>query len=127
VAVAEHMLAGEILFREGKTDAGLAELREAVKREDALHYDEPPGWIIPVRHSLGASLMQVGKYAEAEQVYRADLKKLPNNGWSLFGLAGSLEAQGKTAEARPLRDQFKLVWAQADTTIKSSCFCQPGK
>jgi len=58
-AVAEHMLAGEILFREGKTDAGLAELREAVRREDALRYDEPPGWIIPVRHSLGASLMQV--------------------------------------------------------------------
>jgi tetratricopeptide (TPR) repeat protein len=126
-AVAEHMLAGEILIGEGKTDAGLAELREAVRREDALRYDEPPGWIIPVRHSLGATLMRAGHYAEAEQVYRADLKKLPNNGWSLFGLAESLEAQGRKADAKPVREQFKKIWAQADTVIKSSCFCQPGK
>jgi tetratricopeptide (TPR) repeat protein len=125
-AVAEHMLAGEILIGEGKTDAGLAELREAVRREDALRYDEPPGWIIPVRHSLGATLMRAGHYAEAEQVYRADLKKLPNNGWSLFGLAESLEAQGRKADAKPVRGQFKKIWAQADTVIKSSCFCQPG-
>jgi hypothetical protein len=25
----------------------LAELREAIKLEDALNYDEPPGWLIP--------------------------------------------------------------------------------
>ena len=126
LAVAEHMLAGEILYREEKIDAGLAELREAVRCEDALHYDEPPGWIIPVRHSLGASLMQAGRYAEAEQVYRADLKKLPANGWSLFGLAESLEVQGKKTEAGTVRAEFKKTWAYADTVIKSSCFCQPG-
>ena len=126
LAVAEHMLAGEILYREGKIDAGLAELREAVKREDALHYDEPPGWIIPVRHSLGASLLQAGRYAEAEQVYRADLEKLPDNGWSLFGLAESLEVQGRKSEAAAVRTQFQQRWARADVTIKSSCFCQPG-
>lgn len=124
--LAEHMLAGEILIREAKTDAGLAELREAVRREDALHYDEPPDWIVPVRHSLGASLMQAGRYAEAEQVYRADLKKVPANGWSLFGLAESLEMQGKKTEAKTVREQFEKIWAQADLAIKSSCLCQPG-
>lgn len=127
LAVAEHMLAGEILFREEKIDAGLAELRAAVRLEDALRYDEPPGWIIPVRHSLGASLLQAGRYAEAEQVYRDDLKKHPANGWALFGLADSLEVQGKKTEALVVRAQFNKVWAQADTVIKSSCFCQPGK
>jgi tetratricopeptide (TPR) repeat protein len=91
LAIATPMLEGEILVREGKLDQGLAELRTAVNAEDALHYDEPPGWLLPVRHSLGANLMQAGRFAEAEQVYRDDLARLPENGWSLFGLARSLE------------------------------------
>lgn len=57
VTIATHMVAGEILYRDGQVDAGLAELREAVKFDDALHYDEPSPWILPVRHSLGATLM----------------------------------------------------------------------
>lgn len=64
--------------------------------------------------------------AEAEQVYREDLKRLPENGWSLYGLASSLEAQKKTSgEAAAFQAQFKKLWAQADTEITSSCFCQP--
>ena len=82
LALAARMIEGEILIREDKLDAGIAELREAIKLEDALKYDEPPGWLIPVRHSLGATLMQNGRFAEAEQVYRDDLKRLPDNGWS---------------------------------------------
>ena len=98
LALAAHMVEGEILVRENKLDAGIAELREAIKLEDALKYDEPPGWLIPVRHSLGATLMQHGRYAEAEEVYREDLKRLPDNGWSLFGLTSSLRAQKKDAD-----------------------------
>ena len=124
--LASAMIEGEILVREGKTDAGLAKLREAVKMEDALHYDEPPAWMIPARHSLGAALMNAGKYAEAEQVYRDDLKKLPNNGWSLYGLADSLRKQGKANEAAPVEAQFKDVWAKADIQITTSCLCQAG-
>ncbi|MEO8440351.1 MAG: hypothetical protein ABI540_09030 [Spartobacteria bacterium] len=128
IALAQHMTEGEILVRENKLDAGLAELREAIKREDALNYDEPPGWLIPIRHSLGAILMQSGRYAEAEQVYREDLKKLPANGWSLYGLAESLRAQEKNPqEAKATKARFKKLWAKADTTITSSCLCQPGK
>ena len=84
---------------EGKTEAGLSKLREAVTLEDALHYDEPPAWMIPARHSLGANLLKAGMAAEAEQVYRDDLKKLPDNGWSLYGLADSLGKQGRADEA----------------------------
>ena len=93
------MVEGEILVRENKLDAGIAELREAIRLEDALNYDEPPGWLIPVRHSLGATLMQNGRYAEAEQVYREDLARLPDNGWSLYGLARSLRAKEEPEEA----------------------------
>ncbi|HEY7115682.1 MAG TPA: hypothetical protein VH475_03795 [Tepidisphaeraceae bacterium] len=124
--LASTMVEGEILVREGKTDEGLDKLREAVKLEDALHYDEPPAWMIPGRHVLGAALMKAGKAAEAEQVYRDDLKKLPNNGWSLFGLADSLRKQGKDDEAKEVDARFKEVWSKADIQITSSCLCQTG-
>ena len=126
MALVQRMVEGEILVRENKLDAGVAELREAIKLEDALHYDEPPGWLIPIRHSLGATLMRAGRYADAEKIYREDLKRLPDNGWSLLGLADSLRAQKKkSAEADQTRAKFQKIWAKADVKIDSSCLCQP--
>jgi tetratricopeptide (TPR) repeat protein len=126
LGVAESFLTGEVLYREGKADEAFAQLREAVRREDALRYSEPPDWIVPVRHALGAALMRSGRYAEAERVYRDDLVRHPENGWSLFGLARSLELQGKTDEAANSRARFDKAWADADVKLSSSCFCQPG-
>ena len=126
LAIVTPMLEGEILVREGRIDAGLAQLRAAVAAHDQLRYDEPPGWLIPVRHSLGAVLLASGRHAEAERVYRDDLARLPEDGWALFGLAESLTLQHKTAEATAVRARFKKMWAKADTVITSSCLCQPG-
>jgi tetratricopeptide (TPR) repeat protein len=126
LGVAEQLLTGEILYREAKPEDAFAALREAVRREDALRYSEPPDWIIPVRHALGAALMQSGRYAEAEQVYRADLNRHPENGWSLFGLTRSLELQGKPDEAARVRARFEKTWTDADVKLTASCFCQPG-
>ncbi len=126
IKIVTPMLNGEILVREGDVEGGLAELRKAVAAEDALNYDEPPGWILPVRHSLGANLMQAGRYAEAEQVYRDDLGHLPENGWSLYGLARCLQLQGKRNEATAVEARFQKIWANADMQITSSCLCQPG-
>jgi tetratricopeptide (TPR) repeat protein len=120
------MIEGEILVAEGKIDSGIEQLRAAIKNEDALKYDEPPGWLIPVRHSLGAVLMKHQRYAEAEQVYREDLARLPETGWSLLGLAKSLRKQNKNAEeAAQTQAKFEKVWAKADLSITSSCLCQP--
>jgi tetratricopeptide (TPR) repeat protein len=127
LAIATPMLDGEILIREGKLDEGLNQLRTAVSAEDTLRYDEPPGWILPVRHSLGANLMQAGRFAEAEQVYRDDLARLPENGWSLFGLARSLELQQKGDEAAVVEARYHKIWSNADVQITSSCLCQPGR
>lgn len=128
LSLATHMLEGEILVAEGNVDAGVAELQIAVKEEDALKYDEPPAWMIPVRHSLGAVLMKAGRFAEAEQVYRDDLARLPDNGWSLFGLADSLRRQKKNeAEAGAVQAKFQKTWAKADLKIATSCLCQAGK
>jgi tetratricopeptide (TPR) repeat protein len=126
LAVVIPMVQGEILIAERKIDSGIEQLRAAIQKEDALKYDEPPGWLIPVRHSLGAVLMKQQRYAEAEQVYRDDLGRLPENGWSLFGLAESLRKQKKNAdEVAQTQAKFEKVWAKADLTITTSCLCQP--
>jgi hypothetical protein len=121
------LLAGEILVRAGRIDEGLRALRVAVEREDRLRYSEPPDWIHPVRHALGATLLSAGRAEEAEKVYRADLQRLPHNGWSLYGLSQSLHLQKKEDEAKQLDRKFADAWGEADVKIKSSCFCQPGK
>jgi tetratricopeptide (TPR) repeat protein len=121
--VAEKMLDGEILYREGKVDEALAALRDSAKREDQLRYIEPPDWIQPVRHALGAALLDSGHAAEAEQVYRDDLIRYPNNGWSLYGLSRALKLQGKQAEALAVKQQFDKAWEHADVKLASSCFC----
>jgi tetratricopeptide (TPR) repeat protein len=126
LAIAIPMVEEEILIAEGKIDNGIEQLRAAIQKEDALKYDEPPGWMIPVRHSLGAVLMKQQRFAEAEQVYRDDLGRLPENGWSLLGLAESLRKQKKNAdEVAQTQAKFEKVWAKADLTITTSCLCQP--
>ena len=126
LAVAMPMVEGEILIAEGKIDSGIEQLRVAIQKEDALKYDEPPGWLIPVRHSLGAVLMKQQRFAKAEQVYRDDLARLPENGWSLLGLAESLRKQKKNSdEVAQTQAKFRKVWAKADLSITTSCLCQP--
>jgi tetratricopeptide (TPR) repeat protein len=126
LAIAIPMVEGEILIAEGKIDSGIEQLRTAIQKEHALKYDEPPGWLIPVRHSLGAVLMKQQRFAEAEEVYRDDLARLPENGWSLLGLAESLRKQKKNAdEVAQTQARFEKVWAKADLTITTSCLCQP--
>ncbi len=124
--IVTHMMEGEVAYREGKLETALAELRMAVELEDQLRYDEPPGWIIPVRHTLGATLMQERMFEAAERVYREDLKRRPDNGWALFGMAETLRLQGKTEEAKPFQQRFEEIWSKADLRINASCLCQPG-
>lgn len=124
--IAEAMIDGELLWREGKKQEAFARLRDGVKAEDALVYDEPPGWMLPVRHALGALLMADGQVGEAEKVYREDLLRNRNNGWGLIGLQQSLKAQGKNGEAMALEATLAQVWASADTHPATSCYCEPG-
>lgn len=120
VAIAIDVLEGEIAASRKRYPEAIAALRRAVAREDTLRYSEPPDWPIPTRHNLGAVLLAAGQPAAAEQVFRQDLDRHRNNGWSLLGLALSLEAQGK--DARPTRAAFQQAWARADVQITSSRF-----
>jgi tetratricopeptide (TPR) repeat protein len=123
--VAELFVSGEIALQKGKWEEAAKHLVEAAAIEDTLGYGEPPLWLQPVRHTLGAVYLKSGQYAEAERVYREDLKKWPGNGWSLFGLARALEQQGKSAEAVKVRNEFDRAWARADEPISTSCKCIP--
>lgn len=93
---------------------------EAMDLESALVYDEPPPWYQPVRQFFGAALHDAGRYPEAEAVFREDLDRNPENGWSLFGLAESLEAQASVAEAKDVKRRFDRAWKRADVTLKAS-------
>jgi tetratricopeptide (TPR) repeat protein len=126
LAVADEMLEGEILFREGKLKEAVASLTAAVAREDKLRYSEPPDWFVPTRHALGAVLLRDGQAAAAEAVYREDLRRWPDNGWSLHGLAVSLDTLGKKEEAAKAKARFGEVWGRADVKIPSSCLCVGG-
>jgi hypothetical protein len=100
---------------------------EMLAKEDKLVYDERPDWIQPVRHTLGAVLMRAGRVAEAEAVYREDLKVYAENGWSLMGLRDAMEVQGKDAEAASVRKRFRRQWTKADITPPSTRYCQEFK
>jgi tetratricopeptide (TPR) repeat protein len=117
--IASHILAGELAGAQGDAGKMIAELEKAVEIQDGLHYIEPPAWHYPVRHNLGAALLQLGRAEEAEAVYREDLRQYPNNGWSLFGLTESLKAQGKTADAAKVQQQFEAAWQYADVQLIS--------
>jgi tetratricopeptide (TPR) repeat protein len=117
-----HLLRGEILIREGKLAEGFEAQQKAVELEDNLRYYEPPDWKIPSRHFLGASLAEAGKFAEAEQVYHADLKKNPDNGWSLTGLQLCQSKLGRKTEMIATSKRFAKAWKNADIAITASRF-----
>jgi tetratricopeptide (TPR) repeat protein len=117
-AVAKPLLDGRIAAAAGDPLAAIAQYRTAVAAEDALAYDEPPTWYYPVRETLGAALLAGGHPAEAEQIFRDDLKYNPRNGRSLFGLWKALGAQGKNADAARIGAEFRRVWSAADVTLR---------
>lgn len=125
LAIADQMLAGELAYRQGRIDEAVSHLRAAIKAEDDLMYTEPPEWIQPVRHTLGAVLLEAGRYEEAEQVYREDLARWPENGWSLYGLAACLQTRA-SAQAAEVQTRFQRAWSRADVKIGSSCLCVVG-
>ena len=114
IQIARHLLQGAVAGAQGDLDALIDDVQTAVATQDALPYMEPPYWYYPVRQSLGVALMQAGRYAEAEAVYREDLAYFAENGWSLHGLTQSLRAQDRRAEAAVTQARFDKAWTHAD-------------
>ena len=121
-AVAIPIVQARIAAAEHRPQDAIALLRQAAAAEDKLAYDEPKDWFFPARHLLGAQLLEAGRAAEAESVYREDLKHNPANGWALYGLGAALKAQGKTAGAAKVAREFETAWKNADVTLTASAF-----
>ena len=117
LATASATLAAEIDSASGRHDDAIKHLKEAVAIQDAFNYDEPPPWYYPVRETLGMELLAAGKTADAEQVFRDDLKQYPENGWSLNGLAICLRARNASGEVASVDARYKKAWAHADVTL----------
>ncbi len=133
LAIGAAMLQGELDYRKADYDTAFRHLRQAVKLEDDLPYDEPWGWMQPARHALGALLLEQGELDEAESVYRADLGldgqlrracQHPDNPWSLHGLHECLQRKGDKGEITLIKQRLVLAAARADTPITASCFCR---
>ena len=108
--IATRVLGGQLAAAEGDRASAADHLREAVRLEDGLVYGEPPEWSVPVRQELGRILLEAGLPGEAEEIFRDDLVRFPDNGWSLYGLATALKAQGKDAESKASRDRQNEMW-----------------
>ncbi|WNM63754.1 tetratricopeptide repeat protein [Candidatus Nitrospira neomarina] len=122
LGIAEAVLAGEIAAGHGNYEEAVRQLQRAVELEDGLNYTEPKDWYLPSRQVLGSVLLEAGRAAEAERVFREDLQDHPQNGWALFGMEQSLRAQGKTDEAEKVLQSFRQVWSDADVILTSARF-----
>lgn len=122
LGMARGVLEGEILAAAGELDRAVAAMEAAVALEEGLSYDEPEPWTIPVRHHLGAILVEGERFAQALEVYEASLRIHPENGWALAGVARALEGLGDEAGAAEARRAFEGAWARADTWTDRSRF-----
>ncbi len=122
LTIAEHLLAGEMAARQNDFDTAIPLLSRAARLEDSLRYSEPPDWYFPTRHVLGAVLLQAGFPREAAAVYWQDLRKNPDNAYSLLGVSQALQAQGDQVGASEMAARFERAWAAADVELNSSRF-----
>ena len=118
--IADALLLGEIAIRSGDPRTAADHFQTAVTLQDGLPYTEPPFWYYPTRQSLGEALLADHRYADAEAVYKHDLKHYPRNGWSMAGLALALDGQDKNAEAAQVRTKLETVWQYADVELTGS-------
>jgi tetratricopeptide (TPR) repeat protein len=123
LSIAPEVLAGELAIVKKDYAAAISHFERAVRLEDGLVYTEPSEWHFPPRQALGAALLAAGRPKEAETIYWEDLRRNPENGWSLFGLAQALEAQpGREEEAAATTARFEKAWARADVKPTGSRF-----
>ena len=108
--IAHTLVTARVLQAKGNTRAAITNFRQAAELQDALPYTEPPYWYYPIRQSLGAALLQAGRYADARQQFELALRRAPSNGWSYYGLAELHKARGDKFSARKAEADLAKTW-----------------
>ncbi len=123
LGLARMVAEAEICWREGDAAKAIAILHDTCSIEQQLVYTEPPPWMIPIRHALGAIQLASGDALGAEASYEEDLSKHKENAWSLLGLHQALTKLGKLDQATALEPRLHNAWTRADIEPPASCYC----
>ncbi len=118
--IAQRVLNAEILASEANYKESIALLREAVKMEDALNYNEPPDWFFSVRHHLGSIQIEAGKYQDAILTFEEDLDRLPKNGWAYHGMKLAYSKLNDIDKMKEIDQQLAKSWETADIDLSNS-------
>ena len=112
----EHLLKASIYKKEGNLGEGVKQLQQA-----ALLQEKKLGefsWSYPICQTLGAYLIEMQLYKEAETTFRKALNRYPRNGRSLFGLSQALKFQGKSDYSIERQCREALIHAPNGLKIK---------
>lgn len=120
--VAAAILAGAVSEASGNLTEAIHQYQKGVALEDAMIYNEPKDWTLPVRHYLGNALLKAKRYTEAAMVFEDDLRINPQNGWALTGLHQAQLQQNKTTQAALTAAALKKAFAGSDMDIKAPVF-----
>jgi len=110
-------LQARLLAREGKADEAVAKLKEAIEEEIKLGYSEPPLYPVPMEEVAGKVCVELKRWKEAEEFFRAALERDPGSGRAYFGLMQAQQGLGKPADARESYAKFIRAWAKADADL----------
>ena len=116
------LLIGSISLKEKKFSDAIAAFEEAVVTEEGMVYNEPRDWLLNPKHYLGNAYYKAGRYKEAKDIFEKDLLNNRENGWALFGIWQSLNAQHKTNEANKMLQRFRKAFNKADVKLYGSVF-----
>src|SRR3954452_18503349 len=117
LGIAAQELEATIAARSGDKSKAYELYRKAATREANIMYTEPPSYPRPVVEAWGNVALALGDYPTAEKAYREALEREPGSGRAFFGLAASLEGQGKNAEAQEAKGRAAKAWANADANL----------
>ena len=112
-------LRAEIAMAEGRADEALTAQAQAVAASRRADDNEPPTLAAGARLALGDLQLRAGRAVDAEKTFRDDLKSQPGSGWALSGLARSLQAQGRSADAQALQPKIAQAWVAADGALRA--------
>lgn len=118
--IADKMVQGEISSAQKNYPKAIDAFKQAVLLQNQLPYNEPPFWYYSVELSLGKALLDAGDSVQAQMLYLDNLKRYPKNGWALYGLKQSLQAQGK--DFNSTQREFDKAWQHADVDLTGSTF-----
>ena len=111
-------LDGLIALADGNAEAGIALLRDAARREEALPYEfGPPATLMPPHELLAGELAALGRHDEARRAWDAQLARTPKRTQALLGLARTATALGDETAAREAYATLAEVWAGADGEV----------